>query len=288
MIAVVVRRRRREASLEGGHDMRYGIVEGDFAVEIGLPVEGEELEVAVPAALVEAFALGVGSVWGVLGEGSWVGSSVARSGRVGAVRHGAAGGIRFGVEDGLDDFAGGVKNERVPEVARNGLFALAAFADDGLLDGLRDAMGGLVEENLEGRGVLVARVGAGDGDAQRVEGGVGAGGISKARDVDADFFGGPAGLVNVREAMRDADALLGDQRGHALDPGAVGAIIGGPIMRAVHWRGGFEDARELEGQTGVAGFLLGAGKLVAGFKIAELIFEQDHLGAEEEIFVGVI
>src|SRR4029077_82240 len=110
MIEDVVRLRSKEASLEGGNDVGDGVVEGDFAVEIGLPVEGEELEVAVPAALIEALALGVGSVLGVLGVGSWIGSSVARSGRVGTIRHSAVARIRLGVEDRLDDFAGGVKN----------------------------------------------------------------------------------------------------------------------------------------------------------------------------------
>ncbi len=59
-------------------------------------------------------------------------------------------------------------------------------------------------------------------------------------------------------------------------------------MRAVNGRRGFEDVGELGRQTGVTSFFLGAGEFVAGFEITELIFEQDHLGAEEKIFVGIV
>ncbi len=146
--------------------MGDGVVEGGLAVEVGLPVAGEELEVIFPAALVEAFALGVRSVLRVLRARARVSVAAAR---------GAALGVRLCVQDGLDDLAGGVKDERVPEVAGDGFLALAAFAGDGFLDRLGDAMGSLMEEDFEGSFVLIAGIGAGDGDAQRIEGGVGPG-----------------------------------------------------------------------------------------------------------------
>ncbi len=88
--------------------MGDGVVEGGLAVEVGLPVAGEELEVIFPAALVEAFALGVRSVLRVLRARARVSVAAAR---------GAALGVRLCVQDGLDDLAGGVKDERVPAMA---------------------------------------------------------------------------------------------------------------------------------------------------------------------------
>ena len=48
--------------LERGDHVGDGVVKCGFVVEVGLPEPGEELEVIVPAALVEAFADGIGNV----------------------------------------------------------------------------------------------------------------------------------------------------------------------------------------------------------------------------------
>jgi hypothetical protein len=45
---------------------------------------------------------------------------------------------------------------------------------------------------------------------------------------------------------------------------------------------------ELGRQTGIAGFLFSAGEFVALFEIAELIFQQDQLGVEEQVFVLIV
>jgi hypothetical protein len=100
---------------ESGNDVRDGVVESSFAVEVGLPESFEEFEVIVPAALIESFPEGVGSVFALTSIGV------------------------FRVDHGFDDFAGGVKNQCVPQVARNGFVALAAFSIDGQLHGLSDA-----------------------------------------------------------------------------------------------------------------------------------------------------
>ena len=101
-----------------------------------------------------------------------------------------------------------------------------------------------MEENFEGFRVLVARVEAGDGDAQGIERGVSAGQIGVGGDVHADFLARPVGLINVREALGEADALFDDERGDAQNPAAIGAVVLRPEMRAVDGSGGFESLRQ--------------------------------------------
>src|SRR5713101_3793785 len=115
-----------------------------------------------------------------------------------------------------------------------------SFANDGVLHRFGDAVGGFVEKNFEGFRVLIARVEAGDGDAQGIERGVSAGQIGVGGDVHADFLARPVRLINVREALGEADALFDDERGDAQDPAAVGAVMNGPEMRTVDGSGGFE------------------------------------------------
>src|SRR6266850_2015168 len=229
------------AALEGGDHTGDGVAEGGTAVEIGLPEALEDVEIVFPAALVEAFAEGVGSVGGGSAAGAFAGTGGGASGStgVGAKIQFAGSGIGRS-KDGADDFTGGVENQGVPEVARNGFIALAAFADDSVLHRLGNAMGSFVEENFESFRVLIARVEAGNGDAQGVERGVSAGRIGVGGDVHANFLARPAGLVNVREAFGEADALFDDERGDAQDPTAIGAIVIGPEMHAVDGSGGFE------------------------------------------------
>jgi len=47
-------------------------------------------------------------------------------------------------------------------------------------------------------------------------------------------------LINVREALGEADALFDDQRSDAQNPAAVGAVMIRPEMGAVDGSGGFE------------------------------------------------
>src|SRR6266850_1933677 len=229
------------AALEGGDHTGDGVAEGGTAVEIGLPEALEDVEIVFPAALVEAFAEGVGSVGGGSAAGAFAGTGGGASGGtgVGAKIQFAGSGIGRS-KDGADDFTGGVENQGVPEVARNGFIALAAFADDGVLHGLGDAVRGLVEENFEGFRVLIARVETGDRDAQGIERGVSAGQIGVGGDVHADFLARPVRLINVREALGEADALFDDEWGDTQDPAAVGAVMIGPEMRTVDGSGGFE------------------------------------------------
>src|SRR5882762_4300613 len=114
-----------------------GVVEGGAAVKVGLPEFLQQLEVVVPATLIEAFAQGVGSVT------AWAAVLVTGS-RTRRAKHRA------------NHFAGGVENQRVPEVARDGFIALAALADDGGLHRLGDTVRTFVEEHLEGFSALIA------------------------------------------------------------------------------------------------------------------------------------
>jgi hypothetical protein len=76
----------------------------------------------------------------------------------------------------------------MPEVARDRFVTLAALAGDGVFDGTGDIVRSLMEKDLESFRALVARIGAGDGDAEWVEGGVSAGGVGEGANFDADFL----------------------------------------------------------------------------------------------------
>jgi len=94
-------------------------------------------------------------------------------------------------------------------------------------------------------------------------------------------------LVDFGEAMREVEATAADQRSDGGDPAAIRTIVFGPEVRAIDGRGGLECLRKLSGEAGVAGFFLCAGEVCAGFKISELILDQDHFEADGEIFVSV-
>ena len=230
----------------------------------------EETEIIFPAAFVEAFADGVGNV---------AGRCRAR-GKCGAI-------VGAGENQGANDFAGGVEEEGMPEIAGNGFFALAAFAEDGFLHGVGDAVRSFVEENFEGFGTLIARISAGDGDAERVEGGVGAGRAGVGGDIHADALLGPVGLIDFGEAMRKVEAIAADERSDGGNPAAVGAIVVFPEAGAIDGSRGVESFGKFCGKAGIAGFFLEAGEVFAGFKIAELIFDEDHFEADGEVLVGV-
>lgn len=247
--------------------MGDGVVEADFAVEIGLPVFGEDAEIVVPAALIEAFADGIGRVAG---------------------REGGEGVARGLLHDGANRLAGRVKQESVPQIARNGLIALAAFADDGVLNGVGDAVGSLVKKDFESFGALIPRVGAGDGNAERIDGGVGALRVRESGDVHANAVAGPGRLIDVGETMREFEGAVTNEGSDGGDPAAIEAVLLGPKMRAIDGSGGVEGLSELGRKTGVARFFLQAGEILASFEILELVLDENHFEAEEEIFVGVV
>src|SRR4029077_11547761 len=116
---------------------RDGVIECGAAIKVRLPEFLQSLEVLVPAALIEAFAQSVGSVAAAGDAAIVIASSGARR-----AKHRA------------DDFAGGVENQGVPEVARDGFVALVALPDDGGLYGLGDAVRTFVEKNFERRRAL--------------------------------------------------------------------------------------------------------------------------------------
>ncbi len=59
-------------------------------------------------------------------------------------------------------------------------------------------------------------------------------------------------------------------------------------MCAVDGRGGFQDLRQLCGQSCVAEFSLPAGEFIAILEIAKLIFQLDEFGGKEQVLGGVI
>src|ERR1700730_8998482 len=115
-----------------------GVVEGGATVKVGLPEFLQQLEIVVPAALIEAFAQGVGSV------ATWAAAVLVTGSRTRRAKHRA------------DNFTGSVENQGVPEVARDGFVALMALADNGGLHRLGDTMRTFVEEHLEGLRALIA------------------------------------------------------------------------------------------------------------------------------------
>ena len=145
-----------------------------------------------------------------------------------------------------------------------------------------------VEKHFERFRALIARIQTGDGYAQGIDRGIGAGPIGIRANVDANFFARPASLVDVSEAFGQAHALFADKRGHAQDPAAIGAIVFGPEMRAIDGRRGFQDLGQLCGHASVAEFSLPAREFVAILEIAKLIFQLDELRGKEEVFAGVI
>lgn len=95
-------------------------------------------------------------------------------------------------------------------------------------------------------------------------------------------------MVDVGEALAEADALLADERSDLRDPAAVGAVVSGPKARAIDRSSSVENLRELRRQTCIAGLLFCAREFVAIFKIANLVFEENEFGAEEQVLVGVV
>ena len=89
--------------LQGGDHTGDGVVESGLAFQIGLPESGEELEVVVPPALVEAFADGVRDVGVADDAGSRVG--VGNSTFLFVRRL-----FADGIQKRFDDFAGDVKD----------------------------------------------------------------------------------------------------------------------------------------------------------------------------------
>src|SRR4029077_618641 len=94
--------------------VRDGVVEGDAAVQIGLPVFGKQAKIIFPTSLVQTFAYRVGNV-----------TRSRTASRATAVERQRA-----------NHFAGGIKKQGVPEIAGNRFFALAAFTKDGVLHGV--------------------------------------------------------------------------------------------------------------------------------------------------------
>jgi hypothetical protein len=87
--------------------------------------------------------------------------------------------------------------------------------------------------------------------------------------------------------MREVQAAAADERSDGGDPAAIRTIVFGPEVRTIDGRGGLECLGKLGGEAGVAGFFPGAGKVFAGFKVPELVLDQDHFEADGEVLVSV-
>ena len=92
------------------------------AVQVGLPVLRKDAQIIFPASFIETFA-----------------DRIRHVPRVASTR-GSTGRICRAQCHRPDDFAGGVEEQRMPEIARDGFFSLAAFAEDSILHGIGDAV----------------------------------------------------------------------------------------------------------------------------------------------------
>src|ERR1700719_2040107 len=108
----------RGRELQSGDHVSHGVVEDHTAVQVGLPVLGQDPEIILPAAFIEAFADRVGYVTrkGAAGGGSVRSAAVERK--------------------RANHFAGCIEKQRMPEIARNWFFALPALAKNSLLHGV--------------------------------------------------------------------------------------------------------------------------------------------------------
>src|SRR5713226_1243463 len=102
------------SELKRGDHARNGVVERRFAVEVRLPESLQEVEIVLPAALVEALANGVGSVPISQNAVALVSLSCRVTG-----------------QNRTDDFTGSVEDQGMPQIARNRFVALTALANDG-------------------------------------------------------------------------------------------------------------------------------------------------------------
>src|SRR5262244_812018 len=89
---------------------------------------------------------------------------------------------------------------------------------------------------------LIARIGAGNGDAKRINRGVSASPVGIASDVDADAVARPVRLVDIREMLRQGDALRAYQGRDCEYPAAISFVVRWPQVRAVDGSGGFQDS----------------------------------------------
>src|SRR5712692_10077836 len=89
--------------LERRYHARNGVIERRFAVEVRLPESLQEVEIVFPAALVEALANGISAVPISRNAATFLSLSCGRRG-----------------QHSTDDFASGVEDQGMPEIARDG------------------------------------------------------------------------------------------------------------------------------------------------------------------------
>jgi hypothetical protein len=60
----LARNQTKKVTSQGGDHVRDGVIEGDAAIQVRLPIFGQEAKIIFPAAFVQALAHGVGDVSG--------------------------------------------------------------------------------------------------------------------------------------------------------------------------------------------------------------------------------
>src|SRR6202011_2099358 len=128
---------------------RDSCVEGNFAIQVGPPIQIQHATKAVPAAGIETESRGI---WLITGR---IRSLKSREGHR-SIREVAA-----------DQFASGVEQQGVPEVARNGFVTRAKFPGDRFVHCACQRVRGLVKENFKSVDRLVASVVARERDVSR-------------------------------------------------------------------------------------------------------------------------
>src|SRR6266851_2532274 len=128
-------------ALQRGDHACDGVVERSSAVKIRLPEFLQQLEIVIPAALIQAFAQRIRSI-----TAAGHATIVVASGRARRAKHRTY------------DFTGSVENESLPEVARDGFVTLVALANDGGLHGVGNTMRTFMEKNFESCRALITRI----------------------------------------------------------------------------------------------------------------------------------
>src|SRR5579859_753776 len=266
-------------TLQRRHHPRDGVIKRRLAVQMRLPETHKQLIVIAPTALVEPLANGVGRV---RLSGSF------RAARTGAARTPSVLRPHAGRrQQRREHFARCVEDQGVPQVSRNRFFPLPALPNNRRLHRFRDSVRSFVKQHFKRFVSLVPRIGAGNGHAQWVQRRIGPSPIRVRRNVYADFFFRPFGLIDIREPLGNAHALFFNERRDPSDPPPVRSVLIGPQMRSIDGCRCVQNLREVSGQARVAGLLVRTGKFVAVLKIPKLVFQQDQVGIEEQVFIRI-
>src|SRR6202035_2687848 len=135
--------------LQSSGQTRHRGVERNFSIQVWPPIEIEHATKAVPRTGIETEPRGVWLIFGRI------------SALKGGQRHGSK------CEIPANQFTCGVKQQGMPEVARDGFVTLAEFPGDGFVHGACQCVRSFVEENFKSVDTLIAYIVAGKREVRR-------------------------------------------------------------------------------------------------------------------------